>query len=96
MNKTVFQIILITLFALYNSVSTADVPAKMIAYSCYSCHGEKLINLKLSQPLSALELTQSLLAFKNRIKSASIMDRITNGFTDAELKAVANYLSQLN
>jgi len=96
MKNTVFQIILITLFALYNSASTADVPAKMIAYACYSCHAEKLINLKLSQPLSEIELTQSLLAFKNRTKSASIMDRITNGYSDAELKAVAIYLSKLN
>lgn len=96
MKKTVFQIILIIWLAQHNSVSIADVPAKMIAYACYSCHGEKLINLKLAQPLSEIELTHSLLAFKYRTKSASIMDRITNGYSDAELKAVAIYLSKLN
>jgi|GEM_PF-1714506 len=94
MKKTVFQITFTMLLAIHCSLSLADVSGKMIAYACYSCHGEKLINLKLSQPLSAIALTQTLFAFKNKTKSATIMDRITRGYSDAELTAVANYVSQ--
>ncbi|MCF6249702.1 MAG: hypothetical protein L3J75_00330 [Methylococcaceae bacterium] len=76
--------------------SSADVSGKMIAFACYSCHGEKLIKLNLPKPLSKKELTQTLLAFKNNKKSASIMDRITKGYTDEELESVATYLYGLN
>lgn len=94
MKKTVFQIIFIMLLTVYCPFSFADVSGKMLAYACYSCHGEKLINLKLSQPLSTVALTQTLLAFKNETKSSTIMNRITKGYSDTELTAVANYISQ--
>ena len=94
MKRSVFQITLITLLVIHISVATADVSGKMIAYACYSCHGEKLINLNIKQsgPLSSIKLTQTLLAFKTNNKSATIMDRITKGYTDSELKAVAEYI----
>lgn len=78
------------------SHSIADVSGKMIAYTCNSCHGEKLKYLDTPRPLSAKALTQTLLAFKNNKKQATIMDRISKGFTDEELKAVASFLSEIN
>ncbi|NOR69333.1 MAG: hypothetical protein GQ532_06490 [Methylomarinum sp.] len=86
------KIIVTVLFAIPSSHSIAGVTGKAIAYSCYSCHGEKLNRLNLS----ATELTQTLIAFKTNKKSSSIMDRISKGFSDEELKAVAYYLSQQN
>ncbi|MFW5444258.1 MAG: c-type cytochrome [Methylococcaceae bacterium] len=68
----------------------------MIAFACYSCHGENLQQLNLPQPLSSDKLIQTLLAFKYDKKTATIMDRITKGYTDTELKSVATYLSELN
>jgi len=84
------KIIVTVLFATLSSHVPADVTGKTIAYSCYSCHGEELNTLKLS----ATELTQTLIAFKTNNKNTSIMDRITKGFSDNELKAVAVYLNQ--
>ena len=78
------------LFILCCSYSFADISGKVIAYGCYSCHGEKLIN---PQAGSAEQLTDTLLAFKYNQKRATIMDRISKGFSDTELKAVARYLS---
>lgn len=87
----------ITLFlTLFYSYSRAEVSGKMIAFACYSCHGENLQQLNLPQPLSSDKLIQTLLAFKYDKKTATIMDRITKGYTDTELKSVATYLSELN
>jgi len=88
--KQLITIIITILFAAPYSHAIADVTGKVIAYSCYSCHGEKLNTLNLS----ATELTRTLIAFKTNNKNASIMDRITKGFSDDELKAVAVYLNQ--
>lgn len=96
MKNRVLKIILTMLLAANYSHSIADVSAKVIAYGCYTCHGEKLAALKVSGNLTAVELTQTLLAFKTNSKSATIMDRITKGYSDAELAAVASYLSELN
>ena len=89
MKKLFTRIIIMILAVFSSSPSVADISEKVIAYACYSCHGERSANLKLS----ANEMTQTLMAFKTERKYASIMDRITKGFTDTELKAVASYLS---
>jgi sulfide dehydrogenase cytochrome subunit len=83
-----FKTIIISL-AVFSSSPATEVSGKVIAYACYSCHGEKSANLKLSKN----ELTATLMAFKTDRKYATIMNRITKGFTDTELKAVASYLS---
>jgi len=88
--KNQFIKTMVTALLLSPTHSIADVTGKAIAYSCYSCHGEKLNSLNLS----ATELTQILIDFKTNKKSSSIMDRITKGFSDEELKAVAVYLNQ--
>ena len=78
-------------------VSAIEVSAKGIAFSCYGCHGsdgssEKPGLLK-AQPVDELE--KKLLNFKYDRTYSTIMGRITKGYTDTELKAVAQYLSQL-
>jgi sulfide dehydrogenase cytochrome subunit len=96
MKKQLIKITITTLLIMPWPHSSADVSGKMIAFACYSCHGEKLINLNLPRPLSKNELTKTLLAFKSNKKTASIMDRITKGYTDEELESVATYLNGLN
>lgn len=79
--------------ALFPLASLADVKGKMIAYNCYSCHGEKLKNLNLPQPVNKNTLINILLAFKYDKTIATVMNRISKGYTDSEIKAVAAYLS---
>ena len=95
MKNPLFKITMTTLFTLFCSHSTAEVSGKMIAFACYSCHGERLTKLELPRPLSKKELTHTLLAFKTNKKMATIMNRITKGYTDTELASVATYLSEL-
>lgn len=80
-------------------VLATDVSGKVIAFSCSGCHGTDgqlaksgLPKLK-SQPADKLE--KALLDFKYDRKYSSIMGRISRGYTDSELKAVARYFSQL-
>lgn len=74
----------------------ADVSGKIIAYACYSCHGEHLVNLKIKRPLSTAHLSNTLLAFKDSKQNSAIMNRVTKGFTDDELKAAASYISDID
>jgi len=75
-------------------VSATEVSSKVIAFSCYGCHGasEKPGLLKTQ---TADKLEKKLLDFKYNRTYSTIMGRITKGYTDTELKAVAQYLSQL-
>ncbi len=89
------KIVMLTgILTLFSSHALSDVSAELAAYACYSCHGEKLKNLELFRPLSAKRLSRTLLAFKYDKKSATIMDRITKGYTNSELKSIAKFLSE--
>jgi sulfide dehydrogenase cytochrome subunit len=81
------------------AVSATEVSAKVIAFSCYGCHDSDGTSKKPGLPKlkakPANELGKKLLDFKYDRTSSTIMGRITKGYTDTELKAVAQYLSQL-
>jgi len=92
MKKSFIKTIILLILTCTNS--NADVSGKSIAYACYSCHGDNLNNINQSNTLSAEKLENSLLAFKTDKKYSTIMNRITKGFSDAELKSVAIYLTE--
>jgi len=78
-------------------VSAAEVSGKVIAFSCYGCHGSNGASEKpgLLKAKPADELEKKLLDFKYDKTYSTIMGRIAKGYTNTELKAVALYLSQL-
>ena len=78
-------------------VSAVEVSTKAIAFSCYGCHGSDSASEKpgLLKTKPANELKKKLLDFKYDRTYSTIMGRIAKGYTDTELKAVAQYLSQL-
>ena len=80
-------------------VSATEVSAKVIAFSCYGCHDSDGTSKKPGLPKlkakPADELEKKLLDFKYDRTYSTIMGRISKGYTDTELKAVAQYLSQL-
>jgi len=92
MKKSFIKIIILLIFTSSNSI--ADISGKVIAYACYSCHGKNLRNINQSNILSTEQLKNTLLAFKSNTKKSTIMNRIAKGFSDAELKAVATYLTE--
>ncbi|MCK5828775.1 MAG: hypothetical protein KAH20_00540 [Methylococcales bacterium] len=88
--------LLTLLLTLFSPVLTADIPGKIIAYNCYSCHGDHLSTLYINQIPSKNQLKSILLAFKYDKKKGTIMNRISKGYSDKELELVASYLSKLN
>lgn len=77
------------------SVAAAEVSGKVIAFACSTCHSPDSQLVKQGMPLfksqTASHLEKVLLDYKYGRKSATIMDRICKGYTDSELKAVAEY-----
>lgn len=76
----------------------SEVSARVISYSCYGCHAaaskSNAPGIPQLQALSAAKMRQKLLDFKYDRQQVSIMNRISKGYSDQELTAVAHYLSK--
>lgn len=72
--------------------------AKMLADTCQGCHGMNGNSLGPAMPsiagMSAEYLTEVLKAYKSGDASSTIMGRITKGYSDEELKQVAEVYSK--
>lgn len=81
-----------------NAIAHAEIDARAIAFNCRNCHTESSLDSKSSIPslndLSAQRIRQALLDFKYDKKPATLMPRLAKGYSDAELAAVAEYLSR--
>lgn len=94
MRKLFLQVLHLLIF--HPSLILADIEDQIIAFNCYSCHGNQLSTLYPRQIPSKPQLSNTLLAFKYDNKKATIMNRITKGYSDEELESVASYLSKKN
>lgn len=79
------------------SIATADssLSAKAIALNCQTCHQQAAGDDTIPDlgTLNRQQLRQSLLAFRQPGNPATIMPRLVKGYSDAELLAVADYLT---
>lgn len=69
-----------------------------IAFACAGCHGVKDLGkgaVPVLKGQDAAYLEKAMLEFKAGTKTGTIMPRIAKGFTDTELKAVAEYYGSL-
>jgi cytochrome subunit of sulfide dehydrogenase len=74
--------------------------AELLAMACFNCHGsEGRLDAEGMPRIAGMPepvLLAQLRAFKARqIPNTTVMDRISNGFTDAELAALARYFAAL-
>lgn len=77
----------------------ADDHARALAATCSGCHGSATGTAEAPAALSLAtyskaELAGQLLAFKAGSRDATIMNRISRGYTQQELTAIANVLGQ--
>ena len=89
---------------LFSLSAQADpIPAervKMLAGSCANCHGTEgrltgAVPALAGRPASTLETT--LLSFKHDDDaSVTVMNRITRGYSDEELAALADYFANID
>jgi cytochrome subunit of sulfide dehydrogenase len=71
---------------------------QLIAYNCFSCHGEAGVSKTRSLSLKGLPaayLTQALRDYQAGTRPGTVMPRLAKGYTEAELLAVARYFAAL-
>lgn len=79
--------------------STAQAEEKiasgaLLASNCFNCHGYNGRSVGVVDELETLSgdrIGRALRAFKAEEKPATIMDRISKGYSDAEIDAIAEY-----
>lgn len=75
----------------------ADFQTAVWAVSCMACHGTDGRAEGVGRPLngrSGAELADLLLAYKSGQRSGTVMHQHAKGYSDDELKRIAQYFSQ--
>lgn len=75
------------------SASPNYVAAPPGATACLGCHGAGTNALPSLSRLSADEIATAMAGFRGGTREATLMNRIAKGFTPAESKAIADWLS---
>lgn len=77
----------------------AELPsATMLANTCAGCHGTNGASVGPASPtiagMSPDYFVQSMLAYQSGERPSTIMQRIANGYSEAEIKLMADYFSK--
>lgn len=70
----------------------AELDARAIALNCHNCHSAESTQIPSLTSLSSEQIDRMLLDYKYDKTPATLMPRIAKGYSDEELKAVADYL----
>lgn len=77
----------------------ADPSASMMANTCAGCHGTAGQSVGPASPnlagMSSTYFIDSMKAFKEETRAATIMGRIAKGYSDGQIEAMAGYFSAL-
>jgi cytochrome c553 len=77
--------------------ASAPHPARLLASNCFQCHGPDGRSVSGIDSLAgkpAAELYEELLEMRNRPASRAIMNVHAQGYTKAQLRAIADYFSR--
>ncbi len=81
-----------------HGASADGVPrVELLASMCITCHGDNGTGAKPNPSINGedpADFLELMLAFASGEEPTSIMDRHSNGYTESELKALAEYFSQ--
>ncbi|MDD1620257.1 MAG: c-type cytochrome [Methylococcaceae bacterium] len=75
-------------------ISLAEIETQAIALNCRNCHAADSSEIPTLTNLSAEQINRMLLDYKSDKLPATLMPRIAKGYSDEELKAVADYLGR--
>jgi len=71
-----------------------EAQAQAIALNCRNCHAADSSEIPTLTDMSAEQINRMLLDYKSDKLPATLMPRIAKGYSDEELKAVADYLGR--
>ena len=77
------------------AAQAADMSAQMLSDACAGCHGTDARSPGSIPGFADKKpevIKKALLEYKTGAKEATIMDRITKGYSDAQIEAIAMYL----
>jgi sulfide dehydrogenase cytochrome subunit len=78
---------------------TAAPTASMLGDTCAGCHGDNGASFGPATPniaaLSEIYFTDTMTAFKNGERPATVMDRIAKGYTEEEIKLMAGFFAKM-
>jgi len=98
MKSTIKSILLALAFWPLNPVIAELPSAAMLANTCAGCHGTNGSSVGPASPtiagMSSDYFVQSMLAYQRGERPATIMQRIANGYSEAEIKLMAEYFSK--
>lgn len=77
-----------------STVAKADMALEVLASNCAVCHGQKGASHGTTPELTgmtAAKIAKTMMEFKSGAKAATIMNRITKGYSDDQIAALAGY-----
>lgn len=96
MAKTKFQHAVLAACLLGAAASHAD-PSRLLASQCAQCHGTdgNGTGFDALAGRNATDMYYDMVDMRNRLNPESIMDRQAHGYTDAQLRRIAEYFAAL-
>jgi sulfide dehydrogenase cytochrome subunit len=98
-NGVAFALIAVTaLFGAAAAHAQEISRAQIIATTCYTCHGPQGVSpgsIPSINDISADRMVSTLQGFRAGTRASTVMGRHASGYTDEEIKEVAEYLGNL-
>lgn len=96
--KAISSLFLIGGLALGASAQAADMPTgQMLGNTCAGCHGTDGSSMGPATPtiagITPEYFVDTMMSYKNGERESTIMTRIAKGYTDEEIKAMADFFS---
>ena len=94
-----FPVVLVLAIGLASPAKAQDsgsVPGRNLAAACANCHGTNGTSRSGIPSLAARErsyLLRQMQDFKTGKRPATVMQQIARGYTDAQIQAIADYVS---
>nr|MBS0021097.1 c-type cytochrome [Gammaproteobacteria bacterium] len=99
MVRKVFIAMCFISMSLFGQLVHAGTPTgQMLAYTCAGCHGNNGVSkgaIPSINNLSAEQMAQAMLDYKSEKRPGTVMNRIAKGYTEEEIKAMADYFASL-
>lgn len=88
----------VSLSLLGQSTQAATPSGQMLGNTCTGCHGNKGISKGAAPSInnySAEQMVQAMQDYKSGKRPGTVMDRIAKGYSDEEIKAMADFLASM-
>lgn len=97
-NKTILAATTLIAFCAFQPVMADPNLGRTIGLTCYGCHGADGVSkgaVPSLKGLSESHVVTAMMAFKSGERQGTIMNRISKGYTDDQIKALGKFVAGL-